>query len=135
MSGMKSYRKNKIPEKHGLRFELFIDAIEKKCLENDKEPGERKSAQDIADFKTFQLLDLKTNKLQLYDYQKVETELLPRLNLKSPNGGARSRMTFAELVGFVFDNKLLDKLIQYNIEKTNELPKLMYRSGPRCQGL
>jgi hypothetical protein len=31
---------NKIPEKHGLRFELFMDAIEKKCLENDKEPGD-----------------------------------------------------------------------------------------------
>jgi hypothetical protein len=33
-----------------LRFELFMDAIEKKCLENDKEPGDWEKICRLQDF-------------------------------------------------------------------------------------
>ena len=87
------------------------------------------------DFSTFYAIDEKKTRLKLHDFNMVTEDLLPKFNfyiIDQP----RQTMSFAQIVQEIFDEKFLDSLIKFNIEKcpiqgieSKCLPKVFYRNN------
>jgi hypothetical protein len=123
-------KKQKTSEsKHSLRFEEHIKLKQSSLKKKTKG---KKVSQDIIDFGTYEPLDMRRTELKLYDYKATDDELLPVFDLSLGLRGdharlnERNKITFDELVRFVFDNATLDALIDYNINDSDQLPKVFY---------
>jgi hypothetical protein len=133
-NGSKSIKKRKrIEDPRYLRFEAKrkISQMEKK--KNDARKKAKRSPEDVEIFHSFEFLNTKKNELFLYDYEASNNSLLPIMSLhKDGKSGTRSKMTFSEIVDYIFGDDLLDKLISLNIaESPKGLPKILYGKSMR----
>jgi hypothetical protein len=113
-----------------LRFEDYLK-LKKKNMK--KKPRPKKSSEDQEDFDTFHKMDLNQHDVRLVDYKQTDNELQSVFDLSlglrgpKPRLTERNKITFDELVSFVFDNATLDALIEFNVNDSLGLPKLFYK--------
>lgn len=127
--GSKSIKKRKRTEDpRYLRFEAKrkISQMEKK--KNEARKKAKRSPEDVKIFQSFEFLNTKKNELFLYDYEASNDTLLPVLRLhKDGQSGTRSKMIFSEIVDYILNDNLLDKLISLNISDSPKgLPDILY---------
>jgi hypothetical protein len=128
-------RTNNIPDHVELRFEDYMKERENKIKLMEKKKTEKKTTQDGIYFDTFTQIDTKDIELKLFNHQLVAADLEPEFDLNLgvyPENYRQSRIekiSFEDLVKFVFDNRTLDAWIEYNVrQEKDNLPKVLY--GP-----
>jgi hypothetical protein len=101
--------------------------------EREKTPKSKKKKADLKYFKSFKKMDTKKIKLELFNYEKTHEEILPQFHLAKPGDVnlRRNRMTFPELISFLYDNETLDALIEWNVANKSGLPGVLYKNDLR----
>jgi hypothetical protein len=127
--------------KHRVRYEDQIIELQNEKLNATRQKTPKKVTQDLINFETFKLVDLKKTELKLYDFLNVSGDLLPQFDLSLGFAGPRPRKgserylpSFDDLVSFVFDDETVDAWIFFNIaNEPHLLPKVFYRPSIRMQ--
>ncbi len=124
------------PKPYFPRFEDYQEERKQETISNKKATSQKKTDKDVADFKAFYAMDEKQTKLLLYDHNKITNDLLPVFDFAKAGQSEKTRpkkMSFEDVISEVFSDKILDALIEMNIEKTpnkgkntQKLPSLFY---------
>src|SRR5690349_5903640 len=114
-------------EKKFRRFEEHHQQLEEEARKHVKEKKDKISDDDRQTFKTFEPINPKGKKLELYDHLEVQGAIDAEFLLSSDRTHSRELITFDQLVADVFNNDMLDDLIKYNVAvEASHLPSVFY---------